>query len=119
MKKGKLLLLLAGSAVLLGLLFRILIGTGSSPAVQVAPEQKPVIVIDAGHGGMDYLLLKAFVDAVKNGDEMPIDVYDAASWMAITCLSEDSIANGGAPVAIPDFTDGKWVMREKKDVTEF
>ena len=53
MKKGKLLLLLAGSAVLLGLLFRILIGTGSSPAVQVAPEQKPVIVIDAGHGGMD------------------------------------------------------------------
>lgn len=75
--------------------------------------------IDAGHGGMDYLLLKAFVDAVKNGDEMPIDVYDAASWMAITCLSEDSVANGGAPVAIPDFTDGKWVMREKKDVTEF
>ena len=53
MKKGKLLLLLAGSAVLLGLLFRFLIGTGSSPAVQVVPEQKPVIVIDAGHGGMD------------------------------------------------------------------
>ena len=75
--------------------------------------------IDAGHGGMDYLLLRAFVDAVKNGEEMPIDVYDAASWMAITCLSEDSIANGGAPVAIPDFTDGQWVMREKKDVTEF
>ena len=75
--------------------------------------------IAAGHGGMDYLLLRAFVDAVKNGEEMPIDVYDAASWMAITCLSEDSIANGGAPVAIPDFTDGQWVMREKKDVTEF
>ncbi len=53
MKKGKLLLLLAGCAVLLGLLFRFLTWTGSSPAVQVVPEQKPVIVIDAGHGGMD------------------------------------------------------------------
>lgn len=74
--------------------------------------------IDAGHGGMDYLLLRAFVDAVKNGEEMPIDVYDAASWMAITCLSEDSIASG-MPVAVPDFTNGQWVMREKKDVTEF
>ncbi len=53
MRKGKFLLLLAGCAVLLGLLFRFLIWTGSSPTVQVMPEQKPVIVIDAGHGGMD------------------------------------------------------------------
>jgi len=75
--------------------------------------------IKAGHGGMDFLMMREFISAVKNGSEMPIDVYDAASWMAITCLSEDSIANGGAPVAIPDFTNGQWVMREKKDVTEF
>jgi hypothetical protein len=32
-----------------------------------------------------------------------------AAWMSITCLSEDSIAAGGAPVAIPDFTNGKWM----------
>ena len=31
-------------------------------------------------------------------------------------LGEDLLV---APVAIPDFTDGQWVMREKKDVTEF
>jgi hypothetical protein len=29
--------------------------------------------------------------------------------MAITALSEDSIACGSAPVAFPDFTNGKWV----------
>jgi len=45
-------------------------------------------------------------------------VYDAASWMVITCLSEASIANGGMPVDIPDFTGGRWVMRESKDVTD-
>jgi len=31
--------------------------------------------------------------------------------MSITALSEQSIAMGGAPVAIPDFTRGKWTER--------
>lgn len=74
---------------------------------------------DVGHGGMDYLMLKAFIAAVKEGAEMPIDVYDAASWMAITCLTEASISMGGMPVEIPDFTRGRWVMREPKDVADF
>ena len=74
--------------------------------------------LKAGHGGMDALMLRAFFDAIVKNDEMPIDVYDAASWMSITCQSEVSIALGGAPVEIPDFTCGKWVMREPKDVVD-
>ena len=58
---------------------------------------------------MDGLILQAFFDAVRNRTAPPIDVYDCAAWMAITCLSEESIAMGGAPVAFPDFTDGKWI----------
>jgi len=65
-----------------------------------------------GHGGMDYLVMRAFIDAVKEQTQTPIDVYDTASWMAITPLSEDSIACGSMPVAIPDFTNGKWTHRE-------
>lgn len=72
--------------------------------------------IEAGHGGMDTLELQAFFGAALSGEEMPIDVYDAASWMVITCLSEASIANGGMPIDIPDFTGGRWVLREPKDV---
>lgn len=68
--------------------------------------------VKGGHGGMDWLVLRAFVEAVKYRTPTPIDVYDAASWMAITCLSEDSVAMGGHPVAIPDFTNGKWIKRE-------
>ena len=30
-----------------------------------------------GHGGIDWLAYAAFVDALKNGTEMPVDVYDA------------------------------------------
>ena len=67
---------------------------------------------------MDTLMLRAFFDAVHNGEEMPIDVYDAASWMVISCLTEASIANGGMPIDIPDFTGGRWVIREPKDVTD-
>jgi hypothetical protein len=68
--------------------------------------------VKGGHGGMDWLVVGAFLDAVKAGGPMPIDVYDMAAWMSVTCLSEDSIAMGGAVVAMPDFTNGGWITRE-------
>jgi len=71
-----------------------------------------------GHGGMDYLEFKAFYKALLNNEEMPIDVYDAAAWMCITPLSEQSVAHGGMPQPIPDFTRGAWMHRPTLDVTE-
>lgn len=71
-----------------------------------------------GHGGMDYLEFKTFFQAILNKEEMPIDVYDMALWMSITPLSEQSIAHGGTPRDIPDFTRGKWMHRKPKDVLE-
>ncbi len=68
-----------------------------------------------GHGGMDYLALRAFVEAVQERKPTPIDVYDTASWMVITALSEQSVAMGSLPVPIPDFTDGMWIGREAPD----
>jgi len=69
-----------------------------------------------GHGGMDYLVLRAFVESVQNRAEPPIDVYDTASWMCITALSEHSIATGSQSVPIPDFTNGRW-LRERPAAT--
>lgn len=69
--------------------------------------------VKGGHGGMDYLTFKAFADALIEGREMPINVYDAATWMVISTLSEQSIALGGHPVAFPDFTLGKWMFERK------
>ena len=65
-----------------------------------------------GHGGIDWLVCRAFIESVKAGTDTPIDAYDMAAWMAITPLSEASIAKGGAPVEVPDFTRGKWFRRE-------
>lgn len=72
--------------------------------------------VRGGHDGIDYLVFDAFFESVKSGKKPPIDTYDAAAWMAITPLSEESILKGGAPVVIPDFTHGKWIeVKEKTD----
>lgn len=74
---------------------------------------------DAGHGGMDALVFRAFFDSVRRKVQTPIDVYDMAAWMSISTLSEDSIALGGQPVAIPDFTHGRWLHREPAPEGEY
>jgi predicted dehydrogenase len=66
-----------------------------------------------GHGGSDYLCFRDFVEAVRNRTEVPIDVYDAASWSIITKLTEESVGNKSRPVDFPDFTRGKWETRKR------
>lgn len=66
----------------------------------------------AGHGGMDFFVFHAFIEALKRDAPMPIDVYDGAAWMAVTALSEQSILQGGEPVQFPDFTRGRWINRK-------
>jgi len=66
----------------------------------------------AGHGGMDFFVINAFVESAKQNIDPPIDAYDAAAWSAITPLSELSIENNGEPQNFPDFTRGNWVIRK-------
>ncbi|MBN98900.1 MAG: glycosyl hydrolase [Gemmatimonadetes bacterium] len=70
--------------------------------------------VQGGHGGMDYLVQRAFIESIKQGSQTPIDVYDSVAWMAITTLSEQSIACGSQPLAFPDFTNGKWIVTRPK-----
>lgn len=72
--------------------------------------------VRGGHDGMDWLVIRAFLKAVREHTPVPIDVYDTASWMCISCLSEQSVAMGGAPAAIPDFTNGKWMQRKAQSL---
>ena len=65
--------------------------------------------VQGGHNGMDWLVFQDFFDCLLEGKPMPIDVYDAASWLCLGVLSENSIAAGGAPVSVPDFTNGMWI----------
>lgn len=66
----------------------------------------------AGHGGMDFFLMHAFIECAKANTTATFDAYDAAAWLAITPLSEQSIAAGSQPMAFPDFTRGRWMHRK-------
>lgn len=68
--------------------------------------------ISATHGNMDWFIGRAFVESVKNGVKPPIDIYDTLTWLVIGPLSAMSIAKGGTPVEVPDFTEGAWQNRE-------
>ena len=52
----------------------------------------------SGHGGMDFFVLRDFINSVKKGTNPPLDVYDAASMSVISPLSEKSIRKGSAAV---------------------
>ncbi|MBQ7921382.1 MAG: gfo/Idh/MocA family oxidoreductase [Clostridia bacterium] len=84
---------------------------------KTAKEGRDYVVGDHrySHFNIDVLVFDAFFDSLHNNDVPPIDTYDTASWMAITPLSEISIANGSMPVDIPDFTRGMWTHRTDKN----
>jgi len=65
-----------------------------------------------GHGGMDFIMLYDFFEAVKNKRKVPLDAYDAAAWSAVSALSEMSVNRGGSLVDFPDFTRGQWIKRK-------
>jgi len=61
----------------------------------------------SGHGGVDFFVMKEFLDAVRNNTPSPIDAHDAAAWSCIVPLSAESIRQGNARVEIPDFMKGR------------
>jgi predicted dehydrogenase len=65
-----------------------------------------------GHGGVDFMELYLFVEAVRGKTQTPIDVYDSATMSSVVGLSGQSIKDGSVPVEVPDFTRGKWKTRK-------
>ncbi len=71
---------------------------------RVGEEAKRV----GGHGGMDFVMDWRTIWCLRNGEPLDQSVYDAAAWSAIGPLSERSVARGGEPIEVPDFTRGVW-----------
>ena len=62
----------------------------------------------AGHGGMDYIEDYRLIKCLREGLPLDMTVYDAAALSAVVDLSVRSVARAGQPVAVPDFTRGRW-----------
>ena len=71
-----------------------------------------------GHGGMDFMMDLRWSNCLENGLPMDADVYDAATWSALTELSEISVAGGSSPVEVPDFTRGGWKSAEPLGIVD-
>jgi len=74
----------------------------------LTPELVNLALEVGGHGGMDYIMDYRMVYCLNNGLPLDMDVYDLAEWCCVTELSRISLANGCAPVEVPDFTRGAW-----------
>lgn len=61
-----------------------------------------------GHGGMDFIMLWRLIACLRAGSPLDQNVYDAATWSAVSPLSETSVAARGRSVDAPDFTRGAW-----------
>jgi hypothetical protein len=66
-----------------------------------------------GHGGMDFIMDLRWVECLKRGEPLDMDVYDLASWSAVCELSERSASGRGEAVEFPDFTRGGWKTPRK------
>ncbi|MDR1745916.1 MAG: Gfo/Idh/MocA family oxidoreductase [Tannerella sp.] len=71
-----------------------------------------------GHGGMDFIMDWRLIYCLKNGYPLDQSVYDGAAWSSLVELTERSVLNRSASVAIPDFTRGEWKNYEPLPVID-
>lgn len=57
-----------------------------------------------GRYAMDFVMLEVFIECIKTKKPFPINVYDLATWKAITPLSEKSIRENNLAQRMPDFS---------------
>lgn len=74
--------------------------------------------MDRGHGGMDFLEDYRLIQCLRKGEPTDMNVYDAAAISSMVELSIRSVAHGGRPQAVPDFTRGQWQSWEPWGIVE-
>lgn len=72
--------------------------------------------VKEGHGGMDFLVVDAFFEALDKGLPMPIDVYDTVTVSStVSIVSSDSsavtsltVSSGSTPVCVSEAICSSW-----------
>ena len=68
-------------------------------------KNPPEEALKAGGVSEEYFEMRDFVDSILHDTEPPIDVYVAMDFTLPGLVSEESIANGGKPVEVPNFRE--------------
>lgn len=85
-------------------------------------DKDEALIKKSGHGGGDFLIVRMFLDCVKQGKQPchPFDIYSATVMSSTGILGHRSVLEGGKPYDIPDFRkeeDRK--LYENDDLTPF
>jgi hypothetical protein len=67
---------------------------------------------------MDFIEDYRLIKCLREGKPTDMDVYDAAALSAVVELSCQSVAKKGQPVAVPDFTRGRWKTRPPLEIVK-
>ena len=81
-----------------------------------ATMEKEISNKQAGHGGMDFVMIYRIIRCLNKGLPLDINVYDSVMWSSILPLSEMSVINESKTIKIPDFTSGKWKESRKSEL---
>ena len=68
-------------------------------------KNPPEEAVKANNVSGEYFELRDFVDSILQDTQPPLDVYATMDFTVPGLLSEQSIANGGAPVEVPNFRE--------------
>lgn len=68
-------------------------------------KNPPEEAVQAENVSGEYFELRDFVDSIIHDTNPPLDVYAAMDFTVPGLVSEESIANGGMPVEVPDFRE--------------
>ena len=63
----------------------------------------PATAALGGHGTAEWYMLEDFFTAIRTGGPVPIDVYEGIMYSLPGICAVESAANGGRPVAIPQY----------------
>jgi len=66
-------------------------------------DKDEALIEKEGHGGGDFLVIRAFLDCLRNDTKPCFDVYFATKMSAVAILAHRSLLENGIPYDVPDF----------------
>ena len=66
-------------------------------------DKDEALIKKTGHGGSDFLVVRNFLDCIRENKKPDFDVYFATTMASVAILAHRSALNGGASYDVPDF----------------
>ena len=66
-------------------------------------DKDEALIKKTGHGGSDFIVVRNFLECIREDKKPDFDVYFATTMASVAILAHRSLLNGGVPFDVPDF----------------